>query len=148
MNKDILCSNLDSLFGFVHCSGTKNEREKPKSFSSPDQPRTGSLHIIVKFELKMDLFWNISLFYRSNAFIVFVQIQVFKLFISICSWNCRLPLCCELNFKVPLEDLFIRLAWHPESFLLVSSCSPPSLSNLSKSTYNNGVLPSALCFIQ
>lgn len=51
----------------------------------PYQPRTSSL-LVVKFKLKIVLFWNISLFYRINAFIVFVQIKVFKLYISISSW--------------------------------------------------------------
>lgn len=63
------------LFGFVHCSGTKTKKTSNLFF--PNQPRTSSLHIIVKFELKIDLFWNISLFYRINAFIVFVQIWGF-----------------------------------------------------------------------
>lgn len=57
------------LFGFAQCSGTKTS-----IIFFTNQPRTGSLHIIVKFELKMDLFWNISLFYRIDDFIVFVQI--------------------------------------------------------------------------
>lgn len=33
-----------------------------------DQPRTSILHVIVKFEVKIDLFWEDSLFYRNNAF--------------------------------------------------------------------------------
>lgn len=64
----------------------QNEKNHQKPRTSnlfpPYQWKTNSLHIIVKFGVKIDLFSDISLFYRINAFIVFVQIWIF-LFIHI-----------------------------------------------------------------
>lgn len=127
------------------CSLLRYKNKRTLNLFLPNQPRTSSLHIIVKFEVKNALFWDISLFYRINAFIVFVKkkIEVFNLFISICSLNCRLPLCCLLNSEVSVDNLLTCHAWHPESFLFVSSLSPPS-SNFSFYTHTHD--SGALCF--
>lgn len=95
----------------------KKQKQRTSNLFPPYQWKTNSLHIIVKFGVKIDLFSDISLFYRNNAFIVFVQIWIFYLFISIHSSNCHL--CCLLNFNVCLKCA--RLG----SFLVVSSWGPP-----------------------
>lgn len=60
----------------------KMKKTKQKTFNlfPPYQWKTNSLHIIVKFGVKIDLFSDISLFYRINAFIVFVQIWSFFIY--------------------------------------------------------------------
>lgn len=80
----------------------KKTKQRTFNLFPPYQWKTNSLHIIVKFGVKIDLFSDISLFYRINAFIVFVQIwSFFYLFISIHSSNCHLF--CLLNFDVCLK---------------------------------------------
>lgn len=74
-----------------------------ESFSIPYQWKTNSLHIIVKFGVKIDLFSDISLFYRINAFIVFVQIWSFFLIYSYPSTHQIVTRCCLLNFDVCLK---------------------------------------------
>lgn len=86
--KNVLCSKFINCFGFVHSSGTKRkwkktqQKQRTSNLFPPYQWKTNSLHDIVKFGVKIDLFSDISLFYRINAFIVFVQIWIF-LFIHI-----------------------------------------------------------------
>lgn len=58
------------------------QKQRTSNLFPPYQWKTNSLHDIVKFGVKIDLFSDISLFYRINAFIVFVQIWIF-LFIHI-----------------------------------------------------------------
>lgn len=109
--KNILCSKFSNCFGFVHCSGTKKTHTHKRTFNlfPSNRWKTSSLHIIVKFGVKIDLFSDISLFYRITAFIVFVQIWnlFFNLFISIRSSNCQSPLCCLLNFDNCLKHAYL-----------------------------------------
>lgn len=82
----IFCAQIWTVVWLCSLLRYKKKKQKPWNLVFfPNQPRTCSLHIIVKFELKFYLFWNMSLFYRINVFIGFVQKnEVFKLFISIC----------------------------------------------------------------
>lgn len=128
-----ICERRYSVFKFWQlvwlCSLLRYKKTQQNLFF-PNQPRTSSLHILVKFELKIDLFWNISLFYRNNAFYSICTNLRFLSY-SYPSAHSSLGYHCAVYWN--LRSVFkTRLAWHPESFLFVSSCSPPSLSNSSQ----------------